>query len=109
MVEGGGLENRKARKGLGGSNPSSSATVFLYIIEIITLIQEKTSSLLLGIPLWDLSKCQPPRGRPRLYRPISADLEQEHPTSARQLASAAPHVPGPRHHGSRLPLSLGLG
>ena len=25
MVEGGGLENRKARKGLGGSNPSSSA------------------------------------------------------------------------------------
>ena len=33
MVEGGGLENRKARKGLGGSNPSSSATIFIEIIE----------------------------------------------------------------------------
>ena len=33
MVEGGGLENRKARKGLGGSNPSSSATNVLQLID----------------------------------------------------------------------------
>ena len=34
MVEGGGLENRKARKGLGGSNPSSSANSQSRAVEI---------------------------------------------------------------------------
>ena len=34
MVEGGGLENRKARKSLGGSNPSSSANQLLQVLPV---------------------------------------------------------------------------
>ena len=50
MVEGGGLENRKARKGLGGSNPSSSALMDLYIIELKLLMRSLRRVVQLNVP-----------------------------------------------------------
>ena len=43
MVDGSGLENRRARKGTGGSNPSLSAIVF-FINKLYTVIPAEIPS-----------------------------------------------------------------